>query len=425
MELTKHFSGGAVKYPIVIRGASADWKISKIAERGWEPLKEALTKQFGKEPIGYKTSARVAQFGGSNSTYDQTFSLTEYLTRIEDGRGVYIAFQASSDLGKKISKAGFYSLDHVAENGYFKPFGDHHVISFGGDGDGLPFHTHGETVLGLVAGMKQWLMMAPGDMTEDVLGGSFNVTRYMDRLLTADDGAQSWPKGMIYCEQRAGDVLYVPFNWWHATKNVGITIGLGGQQDAVDPESFNENLFSFTALPDLELRARIKLQDEDPAVQAEGLAELLDAFNKLPSKLSLSYRIVSFLTSAKQQLAASAHLRLVLWHLRSLEKRGGIDDENLAALFAHLGDLAINFLRDANVALDILGESLRLDPNSPAALHNSAYAILQLPEASLPKHKLKKKTRVQEVIKRLKKALELNPAYEPSRKALKQLGVKE
>ena len=54
--------------------------------------------------------------------------------------------------------------------------------------------------------------------------------------------------------------------------------------------------------------------------------------------------MVSFLVSTEQKFVASAQMRRMLWHLRSLEQRGGIDDENLAALFSHFGNQAINTL---------------------------------------------------------------------------------
>merc|ERR1719183_882685 len=66
-------------------------------------------------------------------------------------------------------------------------------------------------------------------------------------------GTEDYPKGVYYCDQLPGDVIYIPRNWWHATHNDGLSVGMGCQKtDDEEDLSYDEMNAS---LPELEAAA--------------------------------------------------------------------------------------------------------------------------------------------------------------------------
>jgi len=95
------------------------------------------------------------------------------------------------------------------------------VLSMGGIGTGLGYHQHDEAWLAMIRGGKQWFFRAP-----DNPGNKFYRRVSMEAL--QDES------GVVKCRQRAGEVIYFPEGWWHATYNLpdevdNLTIAIGGQ----------------------------------------------------------------------------------------------------------------------------------------------------------------------------------------------------
>lgn len=77
---------------------------------------------------------------------------------------------------------------------------------------GQSFHTHGPSWLGLVAGRKQWVIAPPSEAFEQ-------ANQPLD--CTAGKGSSAkLPKGAVELIQEAGDIVYVPADWHHATCNL-------------------------------------------------------------------------------------------------------------------------------------------------------------------------------------------------------------
>jgi hypothetical protein len=77
---------------------------------------------------------------------------------------------------------------------------------------GVPYHKHGPSWLGLVAGRKQWVIVPPAEgsaMSGQPLpcSESKGVTGEL-------------PKGAVVIMQEAGEFVYVPSDWAHATCNL-------------------------------------------------------------------------------------------------------------------------------------------------------------------------------------------------------------
>ena len=91
-------------------------------------------------------------------------------------------------------------------------------------GTGSPMHWHGAALNALAHGAKRWLLLPP---TRAVY--SREPAR---ELFAAHDANATRGRGdaaidaALECEQRAGDILYVPSNWGHAVLNLEPSVGL-------------------------------------------------------------------------------------------------------------------------------------------------------------------------------------------------------
>ena len=113
----------------------------------------------------------------------------------------------------------------------------------GAGGTGIPFHRHHASWLHLLHGSKLWHFYPP-DVTpqEDngiAMGGERGHSEWIANMLhTLDDS----DKPLEYL-QHAGETVYVPEAWWHATSNVeggGIVVGVGGQAENPQPGGLME-----------------------------------------------------------------------------------------------------------------------------------------------------------------------------------------
>ena len=90
------------------------------------------------------------------------------------------------------------------------------ALYVGADGSGNPFHYHQQTWNALLAGRKRWLLYPPSQAFYTELHPLEWQRRATNRSMAAP----------LECEQRAGDVLFVPRLWAHATINVGEVVGV-------------------------------------------------------------------------------------------------------------------------------------------------------------------------------------------------------
>ena len=85
----------------------------------------------------------------------------------------------------------------------------------GPPGTGAPMHAHGDALNTLVFGRKRWFLLPPRR-------AAFS-TEPAAALAARTGGAG--PPGALRCTQRAGDVIFVPAGWGHATINTRTSVG--------------------------------------------------------------------------------------------------------------------------------------------------------------------------------------------------------
>eukprot|EP00927_Polykrikos_kofoidii_P054162 TRINITY_DN48637_c0_g1_i1.p1 TRINITY_DN48637_c0_g1~~TRINITY_DN48637_c0_g1_i1.p1 ORF type:complete len:350 (+),score=40.96 TRINITY_DN48637_c0_g1_i1:35-1051(+) len=94
------------------------------------------------------------------------------------------------------------------------------ALSFGvgRTGSGLPFHVHGAQFAEVSHGQKVWFA-APFTASMDL---NFSPTTSSLSWLF-DNLDRGLPNSVLVCTQRAGETIYIPPMWWHATLNIGET----------------------------------------------------------------------------------------------------------------------------------------------------------------------------------------------------------
>ena len=93
-----------------------------------------------------------------------------------------------------------------------------HALYVGANGSGNPCHYHQQTWNALVAGRKLWTLHPPNATFYSEL----HPRRWLGKAARHADASG----GALQCEQRPGDVLFVPKLWGHCTLNLGETVGV-------------------------------------------------------------------------------------------------------------------------------------------------------------------------------------------------------
>ena len=115
---------------------------------------------------------------------------------------------------------------------------------------GLPFHVHGEAWLGLVSGIKLWLLCPPSYALPEDIQRTWDpyepIEPWILRLLQSyfpvqgqghgeSIAGEGWSvsRGISVVIQRPREVVYVPEGWAHMTYNLpgtrDVVIGVGSQ----------------------------------------------------------------------------------------------------------------------------------------------------------------------------------------------------
>ena len=98
------------------------------------------------------------------------------------------------------------------------------VVGVGGKYSGVAFHTHGAAFAETIIGAKRWFLSPPNARpvfkTDRVQA---NWTLEWEARMGSENTNSRLPNddAIIECTLGAGEVIYIPPNWWHATLNLG------------------------------------------------------------------------------------------------------------------------------------------------------------------------------------------------------------
>lgn len=99
------------------------------------------------------------------------------------------------------------------------------IFLFGEHNSGVSFHSHSDSWNALFAGTKQWFLYPPNirpSKEYPIYHGQLNWNQEVLNTLENQDKP-------LECIQNAGDVVFIPEMWYHATVNMGETIGVASQ----------------------------------------------------------------------------------------------------------------------------------------------------------------------------------------------------
>jgi len=235
--------------PYILRGYMDTWPAMR-SER-WQRYK--MLKSYGKKAISSNSEAGIVYGGGRSNMKFKSFGRVVADMRSSGSRaGLNTAdtFTFDADILNSIPELrNDFDVPEVFSR-WANPAAEAegsawHILSLGASRTGLPFHTHGESWLGLVHGLKMWYIYPPGTGPPlAVLNSSSPLTSVAEWVSTVlptlrdlpfastsgDSGNSDKGYRPIECLQRPGDIMYVPSGWSHQTINVGEALGVGAQR---------------------------------------------------------------------------------------------------------------------------------------------------------------------------------------------------
>ncbi|XP_065890131.1 uncharacterized protein [Dysidea avara] len=192
----------AIGQPLVIKGVGHDWSLLTRWRRHY------LEEHYGTMEV----------LGGSipyGEIFQESFgtvSVAEFLTYMDKFHNELPEDYYSRPIRKMMRAAlPFYLFDVEVLQRHFSQ--DYTI-----PGSGAPFHFHCNAINLLVYGRKKWLMLPPGQAIYSKL--------HPLRLYSDQHGHILSDLKPLECVQHAGEMLYVPSNWGHATINLDESIGL-------------------------------------------------------------------------------------------------------------------------------------------------------------------------------------------------------
>eukprot|EP01052_Picozoa_sp_SAG31_P024170 SAG31_NODE_2039_length_6594_cov_7.103926_1_plen_417_part_00 len=204
---------------------------------------------------------------------------------------------------------------------YFPSFRSATLVA-GPTGSGLGFHAHGEAVNVLIRGAKRWFAYAPGRLSLAMrMNVSLSGKGWHD---SAYDSLPANAKPDVDCVQNAGEVMYLPARWKHATWNLEPALGLANNQEAGSAAALEVKIVAARSV--LAANAAVCSSDSaatqraECAAQEHALAKLLGDAGQLDEAIFYARR------SALGGDIAEHYYTLG----RLLSRKGGADNEAAA-----------------------------------------------------------------------------------------------
>ena len=179
--------------------------------------REALLEAFGDEVVAL-SSSNTFSYEKKKKTLRAYVEEDVPAERGEDASATWYWFGDHTDEHGN-TPSGFQELFDSYEDIRFVPKDADVAYSFGVGGrySGVPMHQHGPGWSESLVGRKHWFI-APPDPAPTF---EPNVTAYfwsLDALRRGD--VREGDGGILECTVHAGEAIYFPTNWWHATLNL-------------------------------------------------------------------------------------------------------------------------------------------------------------------------------------------------------------
>eukprot|EP00747_Dinoflagellata_sp_TGD_P008618 gnl/TRDRNA2_/TRDRNA2_118241_c0_seq1.p1 gnl/TRDRNA2_/TRDRNA2_118241_c0~~gnl/TRDRNA2_/TRDRNA2_118241_c0_seq1.p1 ORF type:complete len:468 (-),score=83.11 gnl/TRDRNA2_/TRDRNA2_118241_c0_seq1:64-1443(-) len=200
------------KEPAVVVGVhdAAEWDVEMLS-------RAKMRSNFGSTRVQVFSPSQAALLGGQTA---RIHPLRHVLSKLKDQKHLVYVFDKDF-----FNNASVRSAFPVPQS--LKVPNSEQRLCLGGPRAGTQFHSHGSAFLSLLAGRKRWYLHGPGSLPKASAAALHrNVSAWELELLP------TLPSSMtpISCIQHAGDTLFVPDSWSHATVNLDETIAVAWQQ---------------------------------------------------------------------------------------------------------------------------------------------------------------------------------------------------
>eukprot|EP00937_MAST-01D_sp_MAST-1D-sp2_P003305 g3305.t1 len=218
--------GESVGRPFIVSGAQGSWNTALFS-------KASLKKNYGDVRVKVGESAKIPDASGDGY---RLLRLGRFLDGISKKAGAaggpgeepqYVFDR--SDFMRKHAPAlvGALSLPPYLPSAQDKSQALY--LALGGSSSGVQFHQHAWGWYAQIFGKKRWLLYPPTHVPP-----FYYAKRRMPIAQWVREVLPELPQGArpLTCVLEPGDLLHVPESWYHATLNLGESVGVAGQGPA-------------------------------------------------------------------------------------------------------------------------------------------------------------------------------------------------
>lgn len=358
--------------PVLVKGG-----VKRLDE--WR--KDAMIDRLGSTQYG--ATSDVVRSGGGQLNH---VTMSGLISRVENHSAPDDVFAFDTEALKNVS----IEVPNFAKRAFRdKRYIYWPILSVGPSRSGLSSHTHGDTWLAVAHGAKRWLVAAPGStLVSSQAMGKLHPLAPSRFLFSLADKEIDHVEG---CLQRAGDVVYVPAGWKHATLNVGETVGFGEQQVHLALDRYHQSVEALEDSPrDVEAlhgagvaAAHIGIESRDESKLREAADFLRRAVAERPLQPDISILLGEVLASLGDMRSAllavdSCHQLYESYRTeRSSDLLGSPNDVALAAVYLKFGRFFLS-IDQWKRALGPLTTALELREDYAMALKDRAVAFEHL-----------------------------------------------
>ena len=204
--------------PVILTHLMDDWK----GLQRWKSASD-LAETFGPDrlfPVAHSTHVYPLQyvFGPSESPPLRISTTLQNFLHQEKHRNGYIFAPLFGDVGNIL----YDNMKHPAlfDGSYFVTSQEYRtkkaLFAIGRTGSGVYFHDHSSSWRAQFVGSTKWYLMPPGSLVAPRFGpmSAWNRTK------------KEQSPDVLEFEQHAGDIVYLPDLWQHATINVNFTVAV-------------------------------------------------------------------------------------------------------------------------------------------------------------------------------------------------------
>ena len=232
------------RQPVLIRGGATGYD----GFTRWTP--EYLTRKYADRLFEVADIPYADTFGGKGGSQ---MNLTDYIIAMGHGREYLFASDKDQVNLLKDVQADFKRHPWFVQK---KLTATTVQLAIGPAGAGAPFHHHKNALNSLFVGSKLWLMYPPG---EAFVSNQHTLDFIKEHVAGLGSGTKNPPAGPkdapdqphlrsllrrkppIKCIQRAGDILFVPDGFAHATVNLETAVGVAVEYEPADVHKLTQD----------------------------------------------------------------------------------------------------------------------------------------------------------------------------------------